>query len=111
MISIIEWKSRQQFESKKLASEYFKVPISKVNKSIKEKITISHDDRKFTFRSAWNQNGTTKTLKGDNKPTLSFGKYKGKRPKNIPINYLIWIRKNVTPCPYCVRKFLKEKGH
>ena len=55
MITIIEWKTRQQFESKKLASEYFKIPISKVNKSIKEKTSVTHNDRQYSFRNSWNQ--------------------------------------------------------
>ncbi len=111
MISIIEWKSRQQFESKKLASEYFKIPITKVNKSIKDKTTVTHNNKQFTFRMSWNQDGNTRMIKPDRRPTLSFGKYKGKKPKNIPLNYLIWVKKNVKPCPYCVKKFLKEKGY
>ena len=111
MITIIEWKTRQQFESKKLASEYFKIPISKVNKSIKEKTSITHNDRQYSFRNSWNQEGNTRLLKPDNKPTLRFGKYKGKKPSQIPINYLIWISKNIKPCPACVKKFLKEKGY
>jgi hypothetical protein len=44
MITIIEWNTRQQFESKKLASEYFKIPITLVNRSIK-----SNDSVKFTI--------------------------------------------------------------
>ena len=38
---------------------------------------------------------------------MPFGKYKGKNPKDIPLNYLVWMYKQEN-CPWCVKKALKD---
>ena len=46
MISITERKTGQQFESKKLASEYFKIPITVVNKSIDQGKEVEYKNKR-----------------------------------------------------------------
>ena len=72
MITIIEWNTRQQFESKKLAAEYFEIPIWLVNKSIANNSTVSYrkngvnqplTHKKYKFSESWGNSGKTKILK------------------------------------------------
>jgi uncharacterized protein (DUF3820 family) len=114
MITIIEWRRRQQFESKKLASEYFKIPIWLINKSITndeevsyrvDKVNTPSQVKKYKFSQAYFQSGITKQLLIQT--TIPFGKYKGKKPEDVPLGYLIWMYKK-TDCPSCVLKALKE---
>lgn len=108
MITIIEWNTRQQFESKKLASEYFKIPITLVNKSIKtNQYVVSKNNKTYKFVESWSQGGPTRLLKTKRSNTLPFGKYKGKKPIDIPLGYLMWMYKQKN-CPWCVKKALKE---
>tara|TARA_R110000796_G_scaffold66970_4_gene153906 strand:- start:884 stop:1222 length:339 start_codon:yes stop_codon:yes gene_type:complete len=112
MVTIIEWVTHQQFESKKLASEYFNIPITKINKSINQKTTIEYKNKYYTFRLSTDNEGQTRILKPSRKSTqIKFGKYKGKEPSKVPLSYLLWMRENIKPCPSCVIKFLKDKGH
>lgn len=108
MITIIEWNSRQQFESKKLASEYFKIPVTLINKSIKLNVGVSCKNNKiYKFSESWSQGGPTRILKTPRSNTMPFGKYKGKKPIDIPLGYLLWMYKQEN-CPWCVRKALKD---
>ena len=114
MITVIEWRRRQQFESKKLASEYFKIPIWLINKSIanNEEVSYRVDEvntpsqvRKYKFSQAYFQGGATKEL--PIQTTIPFGKYKGKEPKEVPLGYLLWMYKK-TDCPMVVLRALRE---
>ena len=114
MITIIEWRRRQQFESKKLASEYFKIPVWLINKSIAngqeveyrvDKANTASHVRKYKFSQAYMQGGATKEL--PEQTVIPFGKYKGKEPKEVPLGYLIWMYKK-TDCPMVVLKALRE---
>lgn len=114
MITVVERKSGQQFESKKLASEYFKIPLWLVNKSITGNVQVQyrHDIpnrepviRKYFFVQKSYSDGGTKVFK--RKPTMPFGKYKGKEPHQVPLGYLIWLAKKDN-CPQCVLTALKE---
>jgi uncharacterized protein (DUF3820 family) len=114
MITIIEWRRRQQFESKKLASEYFKIPVWLINKSIANGQEVSYrvdkanspsHVRKYKFSQAYFQGGITKELPVQK--TIPFGKYKGKEPKEVPLGYLLWMYKK-TDCPLVVLKALRE---
>jgi uncharacterized protein (DUF3820 family) len=114
MITIIEWRRRQQFESKKLASEYFKIPVWLINKSIAnaeevsyriDKVNNPSEVRKYKFSQAYMQGGITKELPPQ--ITIPFGKYKGKEPKEVPLGYLLWMYKK-TDCPKVVLKALRE---
>ena len=107
MITIIEWKSKQQFESKKLASEYFKIPVWLINKSITGRCQVSFEKKTYRFQESNNQNSTTRTLNVKSSDVIPFGKYKGKKPEDTPLGYLIWMYKK-TDCPDCVVKALKE---
>ena len=108
MITIIEWNTKQQFESKKLACEYFKIPIALINKSIKLNETVTcKKNKRYKFSESKSQGGSTKILKISNSDKMPFGKYKGKNPMDIPLNYLIWIYKQKN-CPLCVIKVLKN---
>ena len=91
MIAIIEWNSRQQFESKKLASEYFNIPITLVNKSIKTNKTVTCKNKKvYRFSESYDKGGTTTTLNIPRNITLPFGKYAGKDPVDVPLGYLMY---------------------
>jgi len=114
MITIIEWNTRQQFESKKLAAEYFEIPIWLVNKSIANNSTVSYrkngvnqplTHKKYKFSESWGNSGVTRTLNPSK--TIPFGKYKGKKPNEVPLGYLLWMFKK-TECPRCVTDALKE---
>lgn len=108
MITIIEWNTRQQFESKKLASEYFKIPITLVNRSIKSNENVTCKNNKtYKFSESWSQGGPTRILKTPRSNTMPFGKYKGKNPMDVPLGYLLWMYKQKN-CPWCVRKALRE---
>ena len=108
MITIIEWNSRQQFESKKLASEYFKIPVTLIDKSLKlNKGVTCKNNKRYKFSKSWSQDGQSRILKTPRSTTMPFGKYKGKNPKDIPLNYLVWMYKQEN-CPWCVKKALKD---
>ena len=107
MITIVEWKSKQQFESKKLASEYYKIPVWLINKSIKGRCQVSYEKGTYRFQESRIQTGVTKTLNVKTTDVIPFGKYKGKKPEDVPLGYLIWMYKK-TDCPSCVLKALKE---
>jgi len=114
MITVIEWTRRQQFESKKLASEYFKIPVRLVDKSIANNsiVTYKHHNpdgsivtKKYKFAESWGNSNVTRTIKASKE--IPFGKYKGKKPSDVPLGYLIWMYKK-TACPKCVVDALKE---
>lgn len=107
MITIVEWKTKQQFESKKLASEYFKIPVLLINKSIKERCQVSYKKSTYKFQESRIQTGVTKTIRVRTTGVIPFGKHKGKKPEDVPLGYLIWMYKK-TDCPSCVLKALKE---
>lgn len=107
MITIVEWKRKQQFESKKLASEYFKIPVWLINKSIKGRCQVSYEKGTYRFQESRIQTGVTKTLNVKTTDVIPFGKHKGKKPEDVPLGYLIWMYKK-TDCPSCVLKALKE---
>tara|TARA_R110001592_G_scaffold51221_2_gene157843 strand:+ start:2817 stop:3155 length:339 start_codon:yes stop_codon:yes gene_type:complete len=107
MITIVEWKSKQQFESKKLASEYFKIPIWLINKSIQGRCQVSYEKGTYRFQESRIQNSVTKILNVKKSEVIPFGRHKGKKPEDVPLGYLIWMYKK-TDCPDCVLKALKE---
>lgn len=107
MISITERKTGQQFESKKLASEYFRIPITVVNKSIDQGKEVEYKNNKYFFTKSRYDEGRTIVFKISK--TLPFGKYKGKEPKDVPHNYLNWLSKQ-SFCPKCVTYYLKGKN-
>jgi len=106
MITIVEWKTKQQFESKKLASEYFKIPVWLINKSITGRCQVSYEKGTYRFQESRIQNSVTKILNVKKSEVIPFGRHKGKKPEDVPLGYLIWMYKK-TDCPSCVLKALK----
>ena len=112
MISVIEWVSGQSFQSKKLATHYFKIPRSLIDKSIKnKKEVVSKAGKKFRFTLGGSRRLTStvhkpKTVDGQ---TLNFGKHKNVPMRDIPLQYLVWAYDNVSRCPKCVEIELKKR--
>lgn len=112
MISVTEWNSGQTFQSKKLASEYFKIPITLVTKSLKNKEEVeTKRGKKLRFSHGYLRKGESSVHKAktsDGK-TFNFGRYKGKELRDIPTDYLKWVYQNVSRCPKFVRVELDKR--
>lgn len=112
MISVTEWNTGQTFQSKKLAAEYFKIPVSLITKSVKGKIEVqTKRGKKLKFSRGNLRRGESSVHKAktsDGK-TFNFGKYKETELRDIPTDYLMWVYQNVSRCPKFVRVELDKR--
>ena len=91
MIQVIELISGQSFESKKLAAEYFNIPITVVTASIKSglKLELNKKEYKFEHRKGIMDRVTTVVPPPRRFP---FGKYKDQIiRKCTDLSYLKWL--------------------
>jgi hypothetical protein len=91
MINVIELISGQSFESMKLASEYFKIPISVVTTSIKSGLKLEFEKKEYKFVKR-KVSMITSTTTAKPVTTFPFGKYKNQLIKNsVDMSYLKWL--------------------
>lgn len=91
MIQVIELISGQSFESKKLAAEYFNIPITVVNASIKSGLKLELDNKEYKFE---NRKGIMDQVTAVVPPPkrFPFGKYKDQIiRKCMDLSYMKWL--------------------